>query len=94
MERVRSQHLEPDRRGAIEPEADDRPVAEAVAVRADGREQPVVARERTRAVRYAQVVEAGEPPASSARPSVRAVTSPTVRMGTPRRLATNGTLDP
>ena len=93
MQRVRPQDVDPHLRRAIEPEADDRPVAEPVSVRRDGRQEPVVAGERTRAVRHLQRVHvpAGEERGQPEREEAHRLT---VRIGTPSRLAANGTLDP
>src|SRR5262245_42523241 len=93
MQRVRSEDVEPYGRFAVEAEADDRPVPEPVAVRRDRRQQPVVPGEGQRPVRHLQAVQIapGEERGQSERDKVHRLTA---RIGTPSRLATNGTVDP
>ena len=94
MERVRSEHVHADGRGASEPKAHDRAVAEAVPVRRDRRQQPVVGREALRSVRDAKVVQPAASRKQRREPEHERAHRSTTRIGTPRRDAANGTLEP
>ena len=91
MKRVRAEDVHLHRRRAVEPEADDRAVAETVAVRRDRRQEPTVAGEGTRAVRDLQVVNRRRRQRQEDRERAH---HPAGRIRTPRREATNGMLAP
>jgi hypothetical protein len=86
---VRPQHVELHGCRAVEPETDDRAVAEAVAVRRDRRQQSSVTRERLRAVRDVDAVQRRRHGGQEKRQRAHAG-----RIRTPNREATNGTVAP
>src|SRR5262245_1485166 len=88
-ERVRSQHVEPHGRSAVEPEPDDRTVAKPVAVRRDGRQERAVPGEGLRAVRDVHAVQRGRRDREEKRERAHAG-----RIRMPKREATNGIVEP